>query len=240
MKNSDDKKIYKEIEKMKKIISIIVTLSLILSMTTGVLASEKRGEKITDHEKAIQLIESQFLSVSEESNYVIHKNAQKYIDSTLLQNITESMEGVNELNKKEFVTIISKQDIIVSDTYKNMIISSANEAGYNINEYVVRWYGADIYMDANNSNIMAAQLATISGMGATGTAAVGLAGYFFPPLLIGAGIMGISTGYMATLSGICWQGNATGRGSMLRCYVQRSFGASIPYGAHIPFAGSVQ
>lgn len=196
---------------MKKIISLFIVICLIFNMTVGVFANSNE-DLITDLNEAIELIEKVFLHTDEKGISTISKEASRYIDPTLLNNIIISMENVNTLVKKNELSYVDNELILKENTTKaNAMVSTLRYAEGGVTKTVTRWYGIDMYYNAYDSGIAAAQFAQAASVGTGVTIILGIGNVY-----VGS-VAGIYTADLAYISATCWLGNATNRGTIVHC-----------------------
>ncbi len=230
---------------MKKIFTMLLVFCLVFSASfsafggSATLANNSET-LVTDAATAIRLIEKAHLSVQENGQLVISKEAKSEINLELLQQIEKSMDVVNELVFSRRTSISKNFEVTLSHDFAQELNSFVKASEGGVNKVVARWYGLDFYFDSIQSNIKAAEYAIAASYMAGATAAVAA----IPGVgKIAIGVLGVTAGNLGAISGTLWLGSATGRGTIVQhlLFVSTGVPAVIPRGVYlIPFDADLQ
>lgn len=193
----------------KKVITTLALALTVTTLTTGAFSNVKAATinneinnvsvngKIKDVGQAIKLIEQHYLVVNENGTSQIKSEANKYIDSSVLNEIKVGTNKVNEC---------ISSGVLVRDKKTNVIREAKIKYGFHVDgSYIWHWYGFDFVMNARNAGIFAAGMGEISGKLAGGAAIGGaIPGVSF--------VLGASAALISVWSSRASAGNSNGRG----------------------------
>lgn len=178
---------------------------------------------------SIKVIEENYLNRNTDGTFSIDQTAETVIDQEVLSKISTGMQEVNyEISQG---TLTSRSDMSVVETtpsYSNELQSSSSITSYysyiGVNKVVWRWYGEDIYADANKCASLKWTFYKVAGWGATagGILSIFCGGATIPLLLYAGDALSMA---------ITLDQGSTRRGAVIQCIGYRNY--SVPFNVYL-------
>lgn len=190
-------------------------------------STQPSGKEIYD---AIKLIEASYLHRNTDGTFSIDQAAGQVIKQEVLGQVTNGMKETNHAISQGILT--SRSDMSVVETtpsYTNEVQASSNviQDSYSykgINKVVWRWYGKDVYANAN----ACANLKWIFyRVAAVGGGAAMFFTFFCGPFTLPLGLYAVDAELMA----ITIDQGSTRSGAVIQCVGYRNY--SVPFWAHL-------